>query len=79
MTQDDVNGWRGEVFAKGNLIACDNSVDMLCGSRYKSHVFVNKKKLECFHVNCPNQYNSWSLKVLWIKERTIFEIVGLLP
>jgi hypothetical protein len=45
MTQDDVNGWRGEVFAKGNLIACDNSVGMLCGSRYKSHVFVNGKKL----------------------------------
>jgi hypothetical protein len=36
------------VFAKGNLIACDNSVGMLCGSRYKSHVFVNEKNFNVF-------------------------------
>ena len=79
LIQDNMNGWRGNMFAKGNLIACDNSIGILCGI-YIYHMFllINQKD-ECFHANYPNQDNSWSLTVLWIKERTDFEIVGLLP
>lgn len=43
LIQDNMNGWRGNMFAKGNLIACDNSIGILCGI-YISHVFVNKSK-----------------------------------